>query len=464
MSPGKKRRGRKKEGHTGAREPAKRSFFSRLLGAARRLLGDTNQTDVHPTTGDDEPKNEVVPEPPAASKKKDGVSRLVSDRGGDVGLRERWRPSEGSGQPDEDDAPIVKKKRRRRSLQRRAQGTPEPKTTREKQKVRPKSTQVSSTRKKSTSFPRPMGPVDLVIGVDFGTSCTKVMIRSPFVYGGRVVPVPLGSSGPCPILFPAVLYQGARGNLGTTKRSSMAEHNALKLMLMNHSEDVEVQARAAAYLSIVIRKTKAWFDEFEKHNYSGAKFRWGMNLGIPAETFDDEDICRVFREVLAAGWLLSERSQKLTIKTASAAVAESRNGGRTPGLDIGLVPEVAAAVKSYATSMERKNGLHLAVDVGAGTLDVCGFILRTEDEEDAYPILKASVTQHGAFVLHQTRMDAAELGESARQLRKLSCHEPDAHVPDDLSFYARKGSKARERVEVTNLGFARRWQMRSWRS
>ena len=282
------------------------------------------------------------------------------------------------------------------------------------------------------------------------------MIRSPYAYGGRVVPVALGPSKKCPFLLPAVLYQGGGGSLRMTKRPSLTEHSALKLSLMNESEDPEVQARAAAYLALVIRKTKAWFDQFEKGNYLGAEIRWSINLGIPAETFDDEEICRTFREVLEAGWVLSESAPKLSIMSASAAIQEVRNGRGATGVDIGLVPEVAAAVKSYATSMERKNGLHLAIDVGAGTVDVCGFILHTVDEEDAYPILKASVTQQGAFVLHQTRMDAAELSGSAMQKRGLSCEDPGAHVPDDLSFYAHKGSKARERIEVADVGFERK--------
>ena len=33
-------------------------------------------------------------------------------------------------------------------------------------------------------------PTDLVVGVDFGTSCTKIVIQSPYKLGGRAVAVP----------------------------------------------------------------------------------------------------------------------------------------------------------------------------------------------------------------------------------------------------------------------------------
>jgi hypothetical protein len=55
---------------------------------------------------------------------------------------------------------------------------------------------------------------DLVVGLDFGTSCTKVVIRSPFMYGARAVAIPngaLGRSSPQQLshyLFPSRVYKG----------------------------------------------------------------------------------------------------------------------------------------------------------------------------------------------------------------------------------------------------------------
>ena len=43
--------------------------------------------------------------------------------------------------------------------------------------------------------------------------------------------------------------------------------------------------------------------------------------------------------------------------------------------DFDVLPEVAAATAGYALSTLRQEGVHLMVDVGASTVDVCGFLL-----------------------------------------------------------------------------------------
>lgn len=498
MNPAKQQERRKKEdetvsSRTGREKGAKRSLFSRLLDAGRRLFGVGGRASDSLSCGDGSDgdlhhreDSKSAGEEPAANRSErerknqqerlldhlkseaEKPSLLVSDWSDGTGVRERCRPAAETETPVEDTQGVgknVKQGKPKPETKTKPKTKPKTKTKGkkslgsarigEKSRGKPPDAPLGGSRRRGASHRRPRGPIDLVVGLDFGTSSTKVMIRSPYAYGGRVVPVALGHSKKCPFLLPTVLYQGARGSLSTTKRSSHAEHSALKLALMNEFEDPEVQARAAAYLALVVRKTKAWFDKCEMSNYARAKIRWSVNLGVPAETFDDEVICRTFREVLEAGWVLGESSEKLTIKTASNTIRKVRSGDGVSGVDIGVVPEVAAAVRSYATSMARKNGLHLVIDVGAGTLDVCGFILHTKDEEDVYPILKASVTPHGAFVLHQTRMDAADLRGAARQRRAIACQDLDAHVPDDLSFYARKGSKTREQVEVADSEFQR---------
>ena len=55
-------------------------------------------------------------------------------------------------------------------------------------------------------------PADLVIGLDFGTSCTKVVVRSPYMYRSRAVAVKWydNDSTNNSYLLPTVLY----GNMG----------------------------------------------------------------------------------------------------------------------------------------------------------------------------------------------------------------------------------------------------------
>jgi hypothetical protein len=72
---------------------------------------------------------------------------------------------------------------------------------------------------------------------------------------------------------------------------------------------------------------------------------------------------------------------------------------------IEVIPEIAAEVVGYARSNQRDPGLHLIIDVGAGTLDVSAFVLSVDDnEDDRYSILTADVQMMGSYELHQHRV------------------------------------------------------------
>lgn len=83
-----------------------------------------------------------------------------------------------------------------------------------------------------------------------------------------------------------------------------------------------------------------------------------------------------------------------------------RQGEVTPHPAIEVVPEVAAQAVGYARSTLRDPGLHLLVDVGATTLDICGFILHQAEGRDRYELLTTTVERLGALELHRERLGA----------------------------------------------------------
>ena len=79
-------------------------------------------------------------------------------------------------------------------------------------------------------------------------------------------------------------------------------------------------------------------------------------------------------------------------------------------IDSELRPEVIAEVAGYANSPLRNEGLHLLVDIGASTLDVCSFNLgpRQHEGDDRVPILTAHLELLGVEILRQKRGEGAE--------------------------------------------------------
>jgi hypothetical protein len=159
---------------------------------------------------------------------------------------------------------------------------------------------------------------------------------------------------------------------------------------------------AAAYLALTLREAKARFLAAERETYGRFTVqRWALNLGIPSAGYDDEVIRRRFFRVARAAWRLSDGSEPLTWDS----VAEVLRGERfNAGIAIDVVPEVAAQAVGYARSTFRDPGLHLLIDVGASTFDVCGFVLHEREGRDHYELLTATVDRLGVLELHRRRL------------------------------------------------------------
>ena len=277
---------------------------------------------------------------------------------------------------------------------------------------------------------------DLVIGLDFGTSCTKVVVRSPFIAGARAIAVRWRSDrGGNAYLLPTELWMDVRGELYLRPAGDAAgeRFTNIKISLMEQAADERSRAVAAAYLGLALRGARRWFLDTQADIYGRYLLRWALNLGIPSAGYDDERGRRAFGVVARAAWQLSLSTAALTFEMAARACqdAEAR-GAPDSEIQIDVVPEIVAEVVGYARSKLRRNGLHVVVDVGASTLDICGFNLYSPEGEDHYPLLTALVKRLGLHELHLRRVEAIPAGVPGARVPKL---EPSRPIPDRGSDY-----------------------------
>ncbi len=270
-------------------------------------------------------------------------------------------------------------------------------------------------------------PTDLVVGFDFGTSCCKVAIQSPYKLDGRVSFANFGelAHSSCPWLLPVVLYAHHGGRLSLHGGLGSGEARHLKLGLLDppaNSPDAQrlhrrAIAAAAAYVGLALRAVRGNFLASKEDLYGTDRLQWQLNLGIPSASYDEDDIRRRFELIARTGWLLSLRSENPTWDTALDALDHSSLFSFTR---VAVVPEVTAEVVTYAKSRTRKPDLHLVADMGASTLDLCAFQLHQEAGEDVFSLLTTSVQRLGLLELHRRRTMAVEK------------RHPFGDVPDDI--------------------------------
>ena len=218
----------------------------------------------------------------------------------------------------------------------------------------------------------------------------------------------------------------------------------IKISLMDQSADERSRAVAAAYLGLALRGARRWFLDTQADIYGRYSLRWAISLGIPSAGYDDERVRSTFGIVARAAWELSLSAAAPTIDTAARACydAEAR-GAPDSETHIDVVPAIVAEVVGYARSKLRHNGLHVVVDVGASTLDICGFNLYSPEGEDHYPLLTALVERLGLHELHLKRIAAIPASVPGARVPQL---EPSRPIPDRGSYYVVEPSNALRRL------------------
>ncbi len=268
----------------------------------------------------------------------------------------------------------------------------------------------------------PGTPTDIVVGFDFGTSSAKVAIQSPYKLGGRTVFVDFCGAGHAssPYLLPAALYRDLHGKLSLARPSGRAKQRAhLKLSLLDGgSTESDGMAWAAAFCGLALREARRFFLTTQYRAYGANSLRWALNFGIPSAGYDDKEVSSRFLRVARAAWCLSQHPD-FRLEDAAEAVRTAESG-RADDISIAVVPEVAAEVVGYAKSRHRREGLHLIMDIGASTVDLCAFILHERGGDDVYELLTADVQRLGLLELHSRRMDAC------------GCQPPFDRLPEDI--------------------------------
>lgn len=314
--------------------------------------------------------------------------------------------------------------------------------------------------------------LDVVIGLDFGTSSTKVVIHAPNYAGNPAFAIPFGpfAHESLVYLLPTRLAVNSNDSCSLSPEAGSAVLTDIKINLMrtpHGSVEVNGEMRSAAtpmtvttaYLALVLRYVRSWFLAHKKSIFQDFKINWVLNLGLPAAIDDNPQLRETFNLAGQAAWFMSRKPGQVTLNDAHRAIEDIKHlryKVDDQPWDFQLVPEVIAEVTGYARSEFRNEGLHFLVDVGASTLDVCAFSLRKKEGDDHFTIWTAEVAELGAQRLHQVRIDGAEkaISESAAQL--FDARDPLSLIPNDLRTYVPDGQLIADGVDRANKAFAKK--------
>ena len=227
----------------------------------------------------------------------------------------------------------------------------------------------------------------IVLGLDLGTSSTKMIVRLPYEAGEPTIAIP--APGPCrssddPYLWQTVLWLRKDGTFLPWPEAGAMILNSLKQgLIQGRSETAITDSEATvtvskaqagvAYLAFVIRYVKGWLLRNRPDLFRRRKPVWFVNFGMPTASYDDLKLIEPYRRIGASALQLAKIDSPVTVEAARLflddphVVQAGASEETAQDLGVAVFPETAAAVTGFAKSPRNAPGLYLLVDIGAMT-------------------------------------------------------------------------------------------------
>ena len=269
-------------------------------------------------------------------------------------------------------------------------------------------------------------PAAINLGIDFGTSFTKVCFRDAGTDDSGVVF--FGESNRTSII-PSVVFIDPDGSLflphHREARASCCEVRYLKMGLaglpieappaffgMSEGRENLTRALSAWFLAHVLKELEIYVKTSEARRLRNRRIIWSANIGVPVAHYDFPAL-GVFQEVLGVAWRWNIAGSIPANRHSLLATYERDRGDlKEEETDFHAVPEIAAAVHSFVMSRSATPGIYVYFDVGGGTVDGVAFNFRTEGGVKRVDFYSGKVAPIGLEVL-KSRGEQLPTGKKA---------------------------------------------------
>ncbi|WP_434661525.1 hypothetical protein P5W99_00910 [Paraburkholderia sp. A3BS-1L] len=256
--------------------------------------------------------------------------------------------------------------------------------------------------------------LDIVIGLDFGTSYTKVAVG----LRDQILPVSWEgiSATPHEYLLPTEYSELDDGSCHIGQAPLVPYERVrqrLKQPFIEPAASSESIATAAVFVALILRYVRGWIYHHHGGKIGSGHIRWLLNIGAPSNGLETERIKDAYKKLGVLAWSLSLGGTDIKLKQAREGTLAGKLPEPDDLIDLQVLPEFVAQIASYVQSPQRKLGLHALADVGGGTFDLVTFIVHEKNEESVFPFLVPEVRVLGTQMLNQNRLVGSSLPDNA---------------------------------------------------
>ncbi|GHD65316.1 hypothetical protein GCM10007164_02460 [Luteimonas padinae] len=286
---------------------------------------------------------------------------------------------------------------------------------------------------------------ELTLGLDFGTSCSKIIIGDAAAGKSFAIPFHEGVDIERYLLASRVYETDGTYSLV----DGPIVHRDLKLSFIDGSKGDNGERRVVAFLALAIRRARGWLFQAHRDVYLGSSIVWRLTIGLPTRQNLDRRLSDRFRYVALASWYVAGDDgpvNRSTIDRALVRAVEER--GDSMDVDVQVMPEIAAQIYGFVVSdsFDRLGrNIYLMADIGSGTVDASLFHVKEEKgRRHAFSFYTSTVEHNGVSNLHRHRgrwwmkvLQEAEVEPTLiRELDdSMEVTDHDLRIPEDFRDY-----------------------------
>lgn len=250
---------------------------------------------------------------------------------------------------------------------------------------------------------------EINLGIDFGTSFTKVIYRivGPDISG--IIPFATDAPNCDEPMVPSLLWIDRDFRLYTAFEKRPIDASEIRYFKMHlagmgigrsfqpdfNLETPVYRLLCAFYLFRILKASKGLALRIE--HLDSTNITWSGNIGIPIGYIESESRPR-FEEVVQVAAMLSERSMISDTPTLDELDAAYRYCVSNPdpsAANFMVMSELEAEITSLIDDASTKDGMYVLFDIGGGTVDGAAFSFKREAGEPRVNILTALVAPLG---------------------------------------------------------------------
>ncbi len=298
------------------------------------------------------------------------------------------------------------------------------------------------------------------VGLDFGTSATKVVVCSDAAdvdYAMEVPPdlqVEEHGRRQQHLWRTCVWFDDAKqlfrlAPSDTTRpifgfKTGLIQGDGRRML----SPGISHTAASTAYLALLIAYIIG-MDADRLERQGGLKRHYSrFHIGVPVASLEEDERVAGFHRVVQAAFVLAPSADALTLDAVTAALRQELGPTETHAhTPYQLFEELAGVVAGYMLTPERSAGPHIIVDVGAATLDVATFFI--PDGENPLEVYESGVELLGAQAL-----DCAMAAQIPASTFGAACQEHTRHIlsktfrTKDYAFLPGPGNPSKPMIYV----------------